>query len=191
MAFGICALTACADGESRPAEPSADSTKNRSAAPPSSSASSSSTSSLGSNARQVADLPEEAKAQTKEGAIAFNEWYHVQMGQALKTGESSTLRAYSRGCAMCDEFAKSVDGYAKKGTRMNVNPNSVTRSSARERDDSGYRVEVDVHASSYHEVLQDKSKGRTADAIDITLVSNTQWTGKQWHIRAMAVTDTW
>ena len=186
-------LAACGDNSEPQESTTTASPIDRSTNSPSSSESSSSSGSEASSPSgegKVAELPEEAKAKTKQGAIAFNEWYQVQMGEALKTGDSSTLRAYSRGCALCDGLASRVDGYTEKGTRMNVNPNSVTKSSARERDDSGYRVEVDVHASSYHEVLKDGSMGRTADAVDMTLVSNTQWVGKQWQIQELAVVKT-
>ncbi len=189
MAFGICALTACADGESRPAESSTDSTKNRSAAPPSSYASSSSTSSLGSNEKQIADLPEEAKAQTKEGATAFTEWYLDQVGESLKTADSATVRAYSSGCAFCDEIADTVDQFAEDGIAADKNPYSLTVDSATSRTDAGYRVEVSLHISEYRKVASDGSKGPTVNPSSITMVTDARWDGEGWQVHEVVRTE--
>ena len=77
-------LAACADDSepeestttASPIDPSKSSSTSSDSSSSSESSSESSTSST-SGEGKVAELPEEAKAQTKEGAIAFNEWYHV------------------------------------------------------------------------------------------------------------------
>lgn len=132
---------------------------------------------------EVAELPAAAKKQTKAGAIAFNEFYMTETGRALTTGRTEHLKKYSQNCLACDDFLDVVDDATANGIRMNKNPTSVSRSSASERSDSGYRVEMDVKESTYHEVLKDGSKGRTADPTSLTVVTDTQWTAKGWVIR--------
>lgn len=178
-------LTACGD-DSEPQESTTTASPiDRSTDSPSSSGSSSSSGSETSSASgegKVAELPEEAKARTKEGAIAFNEWYWTQTGEALHTGDASTMLAYSAKCAVCDNVAESVAENAENGIHMDKNPYSTTGATGRARDDSGYRVELTVKIARYSQVLNDGSKGKTADAGQFTTVSNTQWQGGHWVI---------
>lgn len=186
-------LAACGDDSepeestttASPIDPSKSSSTSSDSSSSSESSSESSTSST-SGEGKVAELPEEAKAQTKEGAIAFNEWYQMQMGEALKTADSATLRAYSEGCAVCDGLGDVADDFNQRDVRASKNPYAVAEGTTiRKRDDGGYRVEMDVKNSSYREVGADGAKGPEIQPVSMTIVSNTQWTSNGWQIRAL------
>lgn len=131
----------------------------------------------------MVELPAEAKKHTKAGAVAFNEFYWKQAGEALKTGDPDFLTVYSEGCAVCDNVVEQIRSSEEKGTRMSVNPYSVRNASGRARSDSGYRVELTVDIKEYHEVLKDGSRGKSASAQSITVVSDTRWADGHWEIR--------
>ncbi|WP_218005502.1 DUF6318 family protein, partial [Janibacter limosus] len=175
-------LAAC--GEDQPVEPTSSTTVSPLPGDSSTtSASNSSSSSSSSTSDGVAPLPEAATKQTKEGAIAFNEFYQLQMGEALKTANSATLRSYAKDCAVCDGLADVVDDFKKRRVHASKNPYSVSGSTARARDDGGYRVEMKVENSAYREVGADGAKGPNIDPISLTIVSDTQWHDGSWQIR--------
>lgn len=179
-------LAACGDNSEPQESTTTASPIDRSTESPSSSKSSSSSeseTSSGDGLGDGAELPEEAKAQTKEGAMAFNEFFQVQSGEALTISDPAVVRQHSSDCPPCDAFADSVDTHAKNGTKMNRNPYTVRDVSARKRDDGGYRVQMRIDVKEYHEVLKDGSKGRTAKAMSMTMVTNTQWASDRWVIR--------
>lgn len=179
-------LAACGDNSEPQESTTTASPIDRSTDSPSpseSSSSSGSETSSPSGEGKVAELPEEAKAKTKEGAIAFNEFYQVQKGEALKSGNTETITKYSSECEPCDQYAQATEENEKNGVRMNVNPNKVGDITATKRKDGGYKVTMEVSASEYHEVLANGSPGRTAEAIDYSLVTNTQWVNGHWVIR--------
>lgn len=182
-ALAVGGLAACGD-EGEPGE--ASSTASPSAVGGESS--SDSTSSSGSSSsgadgdREVAELPEAAQKKTKAGAIAFNEFYFTETGRALHTGNPEALEIYSEGCVVCDTLVQSIRADAQKGINMDRNPYTVDSSSARKRSDSGYRVELNLKVSEYSEVLKDGSKGRTAKAMSMTVVSDTQWHDGHWEM---------
>ena len=188
-------LAACGDDSepeestttASPIDPSKSSSTSSDSSSSSESSSESSTSST-SGEGKVAELPEEAKAQTKEGAIAFNEWYLNQVGESLKTADSATVRAYSEGCAFCDEIADTVDQFAKDGIAANKNPYTIKVDSARPRSDSGYRVEMSLDIAEYRKVATDGRKGPQVKPSSITLVTNTQWAGKGWQVHEVVRT---
>lgn len=138
---------------------------------------------------EVTELPAAAKKKTKAGAIAFNEFYQVQVGEALKTGSTTTLEKHSSDCQFCDGMIQRVKDHAEKGVHMNKNPNTVRDLSATKRKDGGYRVEMTIDASEYHEVLPDGSKGRSADALSMTVVTDTQWENGGWVMHEQARTE--
>lgn len=187
-ALVMSGVAACGD-EGEPAESS--STASPSAVEPSSSSESSGSGSSSAPSEssgaegdgEVVELPAAAKEQTKEGAIAFNEFYQEQTGEALHSGQAATLEEYSQDCRVCDGMVKRVREYAAKDITMNKNPNKVQDPKASKRADGGYRVELTVAASSYHQVLSDGSAGPTADAVTFTVVTDTQWTNGHWVIR--------
>lgn len=196
--LAMSGLAACGDegGESEsssstasPSAPEKESTSEASASgSESSSAETSESESSGGGGEsegggEVVELPAAAKKQTKAGAIAFNEFYMTETGRALTTGRTEHLKKYSKDCMACDDFLDVVDDATSNGTRMNKNPTSISRSSASERSDSGYRVEMDIKESAYHEVLKDGSKGRAAEPTSLTVVTDTQWKAQGWVIR--------
>ena len=186
-------LSACGDegsgtdeSSSTTASPSAPEKESSLEAPEESSTSEASDSSESSESGgddEVAELPAAAKKQTKAGAIAFNEFYFHHSGEALHSGETESLESFSDGCGVCDSFAEGIQADAKKGINMDRNPYVVDGASARKRSDGGYRVELQLNVAKYHEVLEDGSKGRTADSTSMTVVTDTQWTDGAWTIR--------
>lgn len=173
--------------ESSPEDSSTSESSEGSESPGSSESSDSSSGESGDD--EVAELPAAAKKQTKAGAIAFNEFYQVQVGEALKTGSTKTLEKYSNDCRFCDGMIKRVSEHSKKGVHMNKNPNRVRDLAATEREDGGYRVEMTVDASAYHEVLPDGSKGRRAEPLTMTVVTDTQWADDGWVMHEQARTE--
>ena len=139
---------------------------------------------------EVAELPAAAKKQTKAGAIAFNEFYQEQMGEALKTGRTETLEKFSHNdCDVCDSYIRETEKSTARGITMDKNPNKIGESAATERADSGYKVTVEVQAEAYQEVLKDGSPGRTADAVTFTVATDTQWAGEYWVIRDSVIIE--
>lgn len=132
---------------------------------------------------EVAELPAAAKKQTKAGAIAFNEFYWEQVGEAYRTGNLDVFEKYTRDCAVCDNISSKVRDDDEAGTHMDKNPYSVRDSSASARTDSGFRVELTVDIEEYHEVLKDGSTGDSVESASFTTVSDTQWRDGQWEIR--------
>lgn len=138
---------------------------------------------------EVTELPAAAKKKTKAGAIAFNEFYQRQMGEALKTGHVESLRKYSQNCEVCDEYISETERTSARGVKMDKNPNQIGKSTATKRVDSGYKVTVEVKAKEYQEVLSDGSRGRKADAVTYTIATNTQWSGGHWVIRDSVIIE--
>lgn len=186
-ALTVSGLAACGD-EGEPSESSSTASPSAVGSSPSSESSdpestSSSESEDTKGDGKVVELPAAAKKRTKAGAVAFNEFYFDQTGEALRTGNPKALEQYSNGCAACDTLAKGVRKDANRDVHMNRNPYSVHDSSARKRSDSGYRVEFELKVSEYSEVLKDGSKGRTADAMTMTIVTDTRWNDGHWELR--------
>src|SRR5699024_8394675 len=124
-----------------------DKSSNSSTESPTGSSSTSPGTSESSSGTATAQLPEAATKKTKAGAIAFNEFYFVESGRALTTGETAPLEKYSQGCAPCDDFLQIVEEATADGIRMNKNPTSVREATAKPRSDSGYRVELNINES--------------------------------------------
>lgn len=132
------------------------------------------------NGATTLELPEQAKPKSEAGAIAFNEFYYEEKGNALKTGKTDLLQRYAENCEVCDEYIRIVDESTSQGIKMDKNPNEVRDVSAKERTDGGYRVELTIDASAYHEILPNGSTGRTAEALTYTAVTDTQWVNGHW-----------
>lgn len=188
-ALAVGGLAACGD-EGEPGE--ASSTASPSAVGGESS--SDSTSSSGSSSsgadgdREVAELPEAAQKKTRAGAIAFNEFYQQQLGEALKSGSTTTLKKYTNDCDVCENFIQKTEDNDAEGITMDRNPYSAHNLSATARDDGGMKVTLKVKSSGYHEVLADGSKGRSADETSYTLVTDTQWHEGHWVIHDSVIT---
>lgn len=139
---------------------------------------------------EVAELPAAAKKQTKAGAIAFNEFYQEQMGEALKTGRTQTLEEFSHEeCEVCATYIKQTSDRTSENVTMNKNPNRVGTATATPRTDSGFKVTLTVRASEYHEVLPDGKRGRSADAVTYKLTTDTQWHEGHWVIRDSVIVE--
>ena len=190
-------LAACGD-EGEPEESSSTASpseveRTSSSEPSSSSGSGSSSSSSGSSETQgegkVAELPKAAKKRTKEGAIAFNKFYQEQLGEALTSGNTATLKEYTHECVTCDDFIKATEKDKAKGVTMDRAPYSAHKLQATTRDDGGMRVSLLVKSTGYREVLKDGSAGRSADPTSFTLVTDTQWHDGHWVIHDTVITE--
>lgn len=189
-ALAASGLAACG-GEGEPAESS--STASPSAPETSSEASGSDTSgsSDGGGEGEVAELPAAAKKQTKEGAIAFNEFYWEARGEALKSGKTDVISAFSAdACEPCSAYIDTTNENAKRGVTMNKNPNTVHVTNASKRVDSGYKVTVQIEADKYHEVKREGGVGRSADPLNMEIVTDTRWVGGHWVINDSVITKT-
>lgn len=186
-ALAASGLVACG-GEEEPAESS--STASPSAPETSSEASGSDTSgsSDGGGEGEVAELPAAAKKQTKEGAIAFNEFYQHQLGESLRTGDTATIEEYTHDCDVCENFNEKTKANRSKGITMDRNPYSAHNVTATPRVDSGMKVSMTVKSSGYSEVLADDSKGREAEPTSYKLVTDTQWHDGHWVIHDTVIT---
>lgn len=199
--LAMSGLAACGDeggdaaeSSSKTASPSAPEKESGSEESGSEEASESSTSEASGSSEpagddEVAELPAAAKKQTKAGAVAFNEFYQEQMGEALKTGRVETLKEYSQGCDACDEYVRDTERATSRGVKMDKNPNVIGDTSATKRVDSGYKVTVEVKAKEYQEVLSDGSRGRKADAVTYTIATDTQWSEGHWVIRDSVIVE--
>lgn len=110
--------------------------------------SSSSTSGSSTSSTSEADAdgpPEEAKANTKEGAEAFAKWYWEESGDVYRDGDISALRkAASPECEVCIKSMQGKAADSKKYGFAKENPYtvSVVRSAKDER--GVWRVKVKV-----------------------------------------------
>ena len=187
-ALTVSGLAACGD-EGEPTESSSTASPSAVGDDSSSESSSGSTSSSSSESKdtkgdgKVVELPAAAKKHTKAGAIAFNEFYWEQVGKAYLTGNPYVLETYTKGCAVCDNIAGDIRKDKADGIHMSKNPYSVHDSSATPRSDSGFRVQLTVDISKYHQILKDGSKGSVIKAGSMTVVSDTRWTQGGWEIR--------
>ncbi|WP_157074527.1 hypothetical protein [Janibacter corallicola] len=123
------ALSACAGGDPAPSSSSGD-------ARPTSTASPSSEEPTDVNPFNDDDLPAvdpgtpntlpgDARKKTKEGALVFSRFYLEQMGEAIRTRESATLRKNSQECPECEEFIAWIDYGRLRGLTANRNPFTV------------------------------------------------------------------
>ena len=196
-ALVMSGLAACGD-EGEPGE--ATSTASPSAEDPSSSETSSSSgetssgsqdssSSAGGGGDEVAELPDPATKKTKAGAIAFNEFYQDQLGEALKTGNIASLEKYTDACDVCDNFIEKTEANKAKGVTMDQNPYSTHDASASNRSDGGFKVTLTVDSKGYREVLSDGSKGRQAKKTSYKVATDTQWHEGHWVIRDSVIIE--
>ena len=196
-ALVMSGLAACGDeggpGEtSSTASPSAEdpsSSETSSSSGDASSGSDGSSSSAGGGEGEVAELPAAATKKTKAGAIAFNEFYQDQLGEALKTGNVAALEEYTASCDVCDNFIEKTEANKVKGVTMDRNPYSTHDASASNRPDSGFKVTLTVDSTGYREVLSDGSKGRQAKKTSYKVTTDTQWHEGHWVIRDSVIVE--
>ena len=123
------ALSACGGGDPAPPSSSGDPT-------PTSTASPSSEGSADVNPFDEDDLPAvdpgtpnklpgDARKNTKEGALVFSRFYLEQMGEAIRTRESATLRKNSQECPECEKFIDWIDYGRLRGLTANRSPYTV------------------------------------------------------------------
>lgn len=126
------------------------------------------------------DLPAEAKERTKEGAAAFGEYYYEQFGEAIHSGDVSTLDALSaEDCPPCNEAAKQISADHDKGLGADRNPYTQSDVKAQKRPDVGYKVTMNVDVAEYQMVKDGKAVGQV-DARTYQLTEHVVWTDDRW-----------
>ena len=124
--------------------------------------------------------PEEAKANTKEGAEAFAKWYLVESGDSLTDGDTSALTAAtSPDCRVCLKAATATRDDAKKLGLVTKNPYkvSVVRSA---KDELGvWRVKLKVEFDDY-EYVKDGKPTMGVDSSSFEINPELKRKGDKW-----------
>lgn len=186
--LAISGLSACggdADGEgssSTTVSPLPGDSTTSSSSSSTSSTSSSSTSTKGGDAAPA--LPAAAKKHTKDGAVAFAEWYWGQSGVALETGSTEAMKSASTGCVPCDKFVSLVNQDTNKGLRAAKNPITITTSAAAETADgkSDEAVKLTVKQAKYDLVDSKGTAQSSARAADYNLIVYVDWEDGKWTV---------
>ena len=159
----------------------------------SSTSGSSSSSTSGSSTRSTSEAnadgpPQEAKANTKEGAEAFAKWYYEQVGEALTSNDSAIVRRFSTGnCKPCRALAKRIDENRSKKRHVDSNPYRIDKVSS--ISDPHVRVvSLEVTELDHNYVNEDG----TTQAVSVsepkyTIVVNALWENDAWVVDQMAM----
>lgn len=187
LALSALALSGCSgggDGEettSSTVKPTVIDPSGDSSSTSGSSSSSTSGSSTSSTSEADADgPPEEAKANTKEGAEAFAKWYWEENGEASHTGDGSPLREYATsGCDVCEALANGHEEKKEKDLLTKENPYRVAVTSS--RAEAGQRfVTLDIEFDDYYYYDSEGiAKGRVK-AQEFQAVLTTNWQSGGW-----------
>lgn len=127
--------------------------------------------------------PEEAKANTKEGAEAFAKWYWEESGDVYRDGDISALRAAaSPHCKVCLDSMRAKEADSKKYGVAKENPYrvSVVRSA---QDEKGvWRVKVKVTQPEF-EYVKDGKATAVVDATEFEVNPELERTTDGWLLR--------
>ncbi|UTT67258.1 DUF6318 family protein [Janibacter sp. CX7] len=194
MTLAVGALSACGgddpdgDGSSTttatPLDPSSSSSSSSGSESSSSSSSSGSGSSTSTSAKGDApELPAAAKEHTDEGATAFAKFYWSEGGEALKSGDTTTIRALaSDECDVCATYAKAIERDARKGLHANVNPSRIgTASITDETENKSDRVVTLAVKDSEYELVDESGESTgVADPVSYDIQIYVDWEGSGW-----------
>ena len=141
---------------------------------PTGSSSSTSTSATSSSASSTSETetdgpPEEAKANTKEGAEAFAKWYWEESGDALTDGDlSATESASSPDCAVCNRANEITKSDVRKFGLVKTNPYEVQVVRSATDEKGVWRVKLKVSYDDYIYVKNGKpEKGVRASSYEV------------------------
>lgn len=179
LALGVAS---CSSAEPSPSSTSAGSTSSNSSPSPSSSTWTNPDVETGT----ANPVPAEAREKTKSGALAFTRFYLHQMGEAIKTRESATLRQYSLECQQCDEFIRWIDSGQKRGMSADSNPYVVHEATVLSSVPSAYEIRARLEVQGIHNIHPDGSKGSATDPRVYSTVLSVAWVGGGWKVRGMS-----
>lgn len=107
--------------------------------------------------------PEEAKANTKEGAEAFAKWYAIEMGDATTDGDTSTLRSHtSKDCAVCLRYLELTEETTEKYGLVKSNPHQVGVERSAEDEAGVWRVKTRID----HDKIEYLKDGKVRSFVD-------------------------
>lgn len=192
LALSALALSGCSgegDGEESTSstveptviDPSSDSSSASSSSTSSSGGSESSTSST--SEADADGPPEEAKANTKEGAEAFAKWYWEESGDALTDGDTAELRsAAAPDCEVCLEAIRLKDENAEKYGLVETNPHKISVIRSAQDKQGIWRVKLKVEFPDYRYIKDGKSQAVVkADSYEIN--PRLERTAEGWLVR--------
>ena len=189
LALSALALAGCSgegEGEettSSPVEPTVIDPSGDSSSTSGSSSSSTSGSSTSSTSEADADgPPEEAKANTKEGAEAFAKWYWEESGELHVTGDASTLReATSSDCEVCLESIRLKEEAASKYGAAKKNPYAVQVVRSAKDEQGVWRVKVKVDQPEF-EYFKNGKPSATMRASNFEVNPELERTSDGWRV---------
>lgn len=123
-------------------------------------------------------LPEVAKTETKEGAIAFGSYWYQVLSYSYETGDVALLESLTpKTCAPCQKSVEAIKAWHSEGRWLIGGQISTPAvDSTFSKDDSGkYKVAVQVHQVPLSYVRSDGTIARTdpqaADQGNLLIVS--------------------
>ena len=152
---------------------------------PTGSSSSTSTSATSSSASSTSETetdgpPEEARANTKEGAEAFAKWYWEENGSSITDGNTSTWRRYSdESCAVCLESIRTLEDTTDKYGFAKSNPYKVEVIRSAKDEAGTWRVKLNVTFDTY-ELKKDGSVTAKIAADQYEVNPELARKGKSW-----------
>ena len=176
LALSALALAGCSgegEGEettSSTVEPTVIDPSGDSSSTSGSSSSSTSGSSTSSTSEADADgPPEEAKANTKEGAEAFAKWYLEAKGESLTDGDITAIKAAtSPDCVVCRKAYETTAKDAKDLGLVQSNPYKVNVVRSAQDELGVWRVKLKVSFDDYIYVKDGQpNRGVRADSFEI------------------------
>ena len=190
LALSALALSGCSGGgegeetTSSTVKPTVIESSGDSSSTSGSSSSSTSGSSTSSTSEADADgPPEEAKANTKEGAEAFAKWYWEESGDALTDGDTAELRsAAAPDCEVCLEAIRLKDENAEKYGLVETNPHKISVIRSAQDEQGIWRVKLKVEFPDYRYIKDGKSQAVVkADSYEIN--PRLERTAEGWLVR--------
>ncbi|MBM6546094.1 hypothetical protein JNO54_08065 [Janibacter sp. YIM B02568] len=107
--------------------------------------------------------PEEARANTKEGAEAFAKWYAVEMGDATTDGDTSTLRSHtSIDCKVCLRYLELTEETAARYGHVRSNPHQVGVERSSQDEEGVWRVKTRID----HDKIEYRKGGKVRSFVD-------------------------
>ncbi|WP_370894902.1 DUF6318 family protein [Janibacter sp. GXQ6167] len=129
------------------------------------------------------DLPEAATKNTKAGAMAFAEFYTVQVGEAFRTGDTTALKALGESnCVACKALVDGIDELRADGLHAERNPNTDIRAEQPQRSERGLHVRVNLAMVEYDLVDQDGKRVERSPRTVGYYTHLLHWRAGQWRV---------
>ncbi|WP_425256428.1 DUF6318 family protein [Pseudarthrobacter sp. J47] len=131
-------------------------------------------------------LPEVAKTETKEGLLAFAEYWYATLSYAYETGDMAPLKSVSApGCANCEAAEKIISNWFSNGRWMSGGKiaTPAVETTFIVAPDGNYQVVVQVQQS---ELRAFKADGTPADttvpATDVAQIFLSKFDAGSWKL---------